>query len=67
MRTQRRFGSSFTPGRIDGPKAKRRASLLLMNARELDHLTIETLARTCGLSTATAAAMLQAEQERRRG
>jgi hypothetical protein len=61
----RRFGSSFKPGRLDGEKARRRASQLLLNTRVLDHLTIEQVARTCGLSTATAAEMMAAEKARR--
>jgi hypothetical protein len=63
----RRFFNRPRPGRTDGPKALRRARKLLLEARHLNNLTAESLARGCGLHEATAAKLIEEEAQRRAG
>ena len=66
LRRGRHFGKLARKApAIDGPKARAAAQRLLLNARTLDNLTVESLAHSWGLKLDTAEAMLAAEKARR--
>jgi len=62
---RRGYRSDYTKPGCDSPRAIANATLFLLNARSLDHVTPESLARQCCLSMKRAEYMLMMARQRR--
>lgn len=61
----RRYIPEYTMPAIDSPRARAAATLFLLNARSIEHLTAERFAHQMRLKPATAERMIEAARKRR--